>query len=86
MPLDALLRATLFRRAFPFSFRFYFQLEETLKIEIQQVNIDDCINEETCDGNSCLSSLEIFDDEVYKVQTNLTTIIGKTLQFPCRKY
>ncbi|XP_043205387.1 DE-cadherin-like isoform X2 [Amphibalanus amphitrite] len=63
------------------------QFEESLKIEIQQVNIDECVNETTCDGNSCLSSLKIFDNEVYKIQTNLTSIIGvKTMMtYDCGK-
>ncbi|XP_037090978.1 DE-cadherin-like [Pollicipes pollicipes] len=52
------------------------QLEEVFKIEIQQVGIDDCIYETTC-NSSCFSSLTIFEEKVYKVQTNMSTIIGE---------
>ncbi|XP_043236819.1 neural-cadherin-like isoform X1 [Amphibalanus amphitrite] len=60
------------------------QLEEMLKVEIDQVGIDDCLFESTCRG-SCHSHLKIFDNEVYRVQTNTSSIIGvrTQLQYTC---
>ena len=45
------------------------------KIRIEQVGIDDCLFESTCRG-SCHSRLKIFDNEVHRVQTNTSSIIG----------
>ena len=51
------------------------QLEEQFKVEIEQVGIDDCLFEATCRG-SCHSRLRIFDNEVHRVQTNTSSVIG----------
>ncbi|XP_037076990.1 neural-cadherin-like [Pollicipes pollicipes] len=60
------------------------QLEDLFGFEIEQVGINDCLYEATCQG-SCHAELKIFDDEVYRVQTNTSSIIGvKTeLQYRC---
>ena len=52
------------------------QLEEAFKVQIEQVGIDDCLFESTCRG-SCFSRLKIFDNEVHRVQTNTSSIIGQ---------
>ena len=52
------------------------QLEDMFGIKIEQVGINDCIYEKTCEG-SCHSQLKIFDNEVYRVQTNTSSIIGR---------
>ncbi|XP_043190768.1 DE-cadherin-like isoform X2 [Amphibalanus amphitrite] len=61
-------------------------LETMFGIKIEQVGINDCIYEHTCEG-SCHAELKIFDNEVYRVQTNTSSIIGvKTeLQYKCNE-
>ena len=51
------------------------QLEDLFGFRIEQVGINDCIYEDTCEG-SCHAELKIFDDEVYRVQTNTSSVIG----------